>query len=560
MFLKLTKTVKNNINNIFTAIKGSIMFMWILSYLAITLLSMLCNGIIYYRAKDAIKNELAANCVQAMDKFKMSVEYIFVNTSNIEKSLQKNSSIVSLYNVPEGTPYSEYSGEAFTVTRKLNEVLQTNTFLSEIYVYYRNIDLVTGSRYMYTKERFYEQVYGDSDMTYDEWTSMFDKNTYASVNMVSHSDKNRQTMDIYYQMPEFLDKFDAIVVLSINASVLLDNAKLAMNPYSDVGMFIMSKDNEVLMTNGVVDHIPENSKDSTVISTVSDTLGWTFVSVIPAKEFYKKLEYFKLANISNVVICLILCGILSYFFAKKNVRPFSELKLIYNKKDENDMTLINDVLNDYRNAKQTQFELEQAHLMGELISTGRTEILNELKKYNIDFPYRYFCVILFKLVNVSKLFEDENDVSSVKKYDAVKLIIKNVLEEIINEKYRANICKFNGQIVAVVNINHDYILDFNSDIEKMLKRGKEFISSNFAFSFTPFVGGIHDVKTLHKSYSEAINALHYRTFIPTSDIVFCEDINSDNKKPKESTVIPAEKKKQLISILQLEMKRQAYLW
>ncbi|MBR0089787.1 MAG: cache domain-containing protein, partial [Clostridia bacterium] len=433
----------------------------------------------------------------------------------------------------------------------LKDIINTNSYLSEVYIYYKNIDLITSSRYMYTKELFFERTYSDSDISYEDWSSTFEKNSYASWNIISHSDENKRTMELYYQIPAFFDKFDAMAVLLIDTDEFFEHAKTAMDIYSDIGLFIVSKDNEVIMSNGVIDSIPENQNDSIVISTVSDTIGWRYVSVIPSNVFDQKLAYFKLANILNVIICLVLSGVLSFIFAKMNVRPFSKLKRIYNNEDDNDMTLINDVLNDYRSAKQTQAELERTNLMGELISTGRPGILDELKKNNIDFSEQYFCVILFKLVNVSKLFEDENDVSSVKKYDAVKLIIKNVLEEIINEKYSSYICKFNGQIVAVVNINHDYILDFNSDIEEMLKRGKEFISNNFAFSFTPFIGGIHDVKTLHKSYSEAFNALQYRTFIPTSDIVFCEDINAENKSSEESAVIPEEKKKQLISILQL---------
>ena len=534
-------------------IKNNIIFTWILSYLIIMLLPIICNGIIFDRAKNAIKNELAANSTQSLDKLKMSVDNIFVNISSTVKTLQTDDAVSRLYNMPQGTPYGEYSGDALSVSSRLQNILSANSSISEIYIYYKNIDLVTGSHYMYTKKLFYERTLADSNLTYDSWSSMFEKNCYAVPVLVSHSGEEAQTVDIFYQLPAFLDKFDAMAVLSIDTATLSDNAKMVTDLYSDIGMFILSRDNEVIMSNGVIDSIPEESKDCTVISTVSDTTGWRYVSVIPSKVFDKKLAYFKIFNILNIFICLILCGVLSYFFARKNARPFSRLKQIYNNEDEseNDMTLINNVLNDYRSAKQTQSELEQSHLLEELISSGQPEILEELKKYKINFPYQYFCVILFKLVNVSQLFEDENDISSLQKYDSVKLIIKNVLEEIINEKHYAYICEINGQIVAVVNINHDYMLEFQSDLEQMLNRGKEFISSYFAFSYTPFIGSIHDVKTLHKSYSEAMNALRYRTFIPTSDIVFCDDMNTENKSSEVSAVISIEKAKQLINFLQL---------
>lgn len=534
-----------------TMVKRNILFTWILSYLVITLLSMICNGVIYDRSKNAIKSELAVNSTQAMDKFKISVDNIFVNASNIAKTLQDDESISRLCNMKNITPYGQYAGEALSVTRTLQSALSANPSLSEIYIYYKDIDLVTSSHYMYTKKRFYNQNYNNSGMSYEDWNSMFEKNSYAVTKLIPHSDGGKQTVDIFYQIPAYLDEFDAVAVLSIDTSTLLDNAKMITDLYSDVGIFILSKDNEIIMSNGIVDSIPENSKDCTVITTMSDTIGWRYVSVIPAKVFNKKLTYFSLINIFNIFICLLLCGILSYYFAKRNSRPFSKLKLIYNNNDEDDMTLINNVLNDYRSAKQTQSEFEQSLLMEELISRGQSSALTELKKYGIDFPDQYFCVILFKLINVSRLFEDENDVSSLQRYDSVKLIIKNVLEEIINEKHHAYICKINGQIVAVVNINRDYMLDFRSDIEEMLNSGKEFISSRFAFSFTPFVGGIHDAKTLHKSYSEAINALQYRTFISTSDTVFCDEANTDNKSSDISAIIPAEKTKQLINLLQL---------
>lgn len=534
-------------------IKNNIIFTWILSYLIIMLLPIICNGIIFDRAKNAIENELTANSTQSLDKLKISVDNIFVNISSIAKTLQYDDTVSQLYNLPHNTPYAAYSGNALAVTNRLQNILTANPSISEIYIYYKNIDLVTASHYMYTKKLFYDQALSDSNLTYSDWTAMFDKNSYAVPVLISNSSGNMRTIDIFYQLPAFLDKFDAMAVLSIDSATLSENAKMVTDLYKDVGIFILSKDNEVIMTNGVIDSIPENSKNCTVISTVSDTTGWRYVSVIPSKVFDKKLAYFKIFNILNIFICLIFCGMLSYFFAKKNARPFSRLKQIYNNEDENenDMTLINNVLNDYRSAKQMQSELEQSHLLEELISSGQPEILDELKKYKINFPYQYFCVILFKLVNVSQLFEDENDISSLQKYDSVRLIIKNVLEEIINEKHYAYICEINGQIVAVVNVNHEYMLDFRSDLEQMLNRGKEFISSYFAFSYTPFVGSIHDVKTLHKSYSEAMHALRYRTFIPATDIVFCSDTDKDNKANETSAVISIEKVKQLINFLQL---------
>jgi len=546
LFFKLLKAIKNTI-------KKNIIFTWILSYLIIMLLSMASNGIIYYRAKNAIKDELTKNSIAATEKFKISVDNIFVNTSNIAKRLYNDDDIIRLYNTPADVPYINYSGDALSVASKLQSILNANPYLSEIYIYYKNIDLVTGSHYMYTKNIFYERTFKDSDLSYEEWTSLFDKNSYAVPKLISHSDGEKQTVDIFYQIPEFLDKFHAVAVLSVDTATLLNNAKAVTDMYSETGMFILSKDNEVIMTNGVVESVPESSDDCIVIDTVSDTIGWHYVSVIPSEIFEKKLTYFRLINIFNIIIFLIVCGVLSYFFAKRNARPFLSFKLIYNNEDENedDMTLINDVLNDYRSAKKTQSELEQSHLMEELISTGKPEILDELKKNKIDFPYQYFCVILFKLVNVSRLFENEKDVSTLHKYDSVMLIIKNVLEEIINEKHCSYICKINGQIVAVVNINHDLLVDFRSDLESMLNRGQEFISAHFAFSYTPFVGGIHDVKALHKSYTEAINALQYRTFIPATDIVFSEDTIAVAGSSDATAIIPAERKKQLINILQL---------
>ncbi len=532
-------------------IKKNMIFVWILSYLTVTLIPFICSGIIYSRAKAAIKNEFVINSTQEMDKFKMSVDNIVMNMSSIPRNLWNDESVSRLCYMPENTPYTEYVGDAFLATKKIQKILSANPYLSEAYIYYKNIDLITANHHMYTRKSFYDHNFNDSDLTYEEWTSAFEHNNYAVSKLITYSGGSRQTVDVFYQIPEFLTEFDAMVVLSIDTATLLNDAKMVTDLYSDVGMFILSKDGEVIMTNGVVDKIPENSKDCTVISDASDIITWRYVFVISSKVFDKKLSYFKLVNILNVIISLVLCGILIYFFAKKNVRPFSKLRMIYNKGEENDITLIDDVLNDYRSAKQAQSKAEQANLVEELINTGQPKLLDELKKYEINFPYQYFCVILFKLVNVSRLFEDENDISSPERYDSVKLIIKNVLEEIINEKHYAHICKINGQIVAVVNINNDYIIDFRNDIEEMLSRGREFISSRFAFSYTPFVGGIHDVKTIHESYSEAIKALQYRTFIPASDIVFCDDANAENKTSEESVIIPEEKKRQLINLLQL---------
>ena len=549
LFLKLFEKIKKN--NAF-AMKGkNIIFIWISSYLIITLVSMICSGIIYGRAKKAVKSELEANSVQMIDKFEMSVDNIFANVFKIANSLQKDEDIQNLSNASSETPYGIYSGDALTVSMKLKNLLNTNSYISGIYVYYKNIDLVSSDNFMYTKKLYYEQNFANSDMPYDEWVAMFDNNSQGGTKLISYPEDDTQRVDVFFQIPAYLDEFDAMVVLSIDTSVFSDCAKLVTDLYYDIGMFILSKDNEIIMTNGVVDAIPENSDDCMVISTVSDTIGWRYVTVIPSKVFDKKLVYFNFINFLNIIICFILSVILSYFFVKMNVRPFYSLQMIYNNSAHKDMPLINNVLDDYRSAKQIQSENEKTSLLEMLISTGDTGILRELKRHNIDFPHQYFCVVLFKLINVSKLFEDENDVSVLEKYDSIKLIIKNVLEEIINEKHNVHICQINGQIVAIVNINRDYMLDFRTDLEEMLNRGKEFVSNYFAFSYTPFVGGIHDIKMLNKSYQEALTALQYRTFISMSDVVFCDDSGKENKSSEVAITIPEEKTKQLISLLRL---------
>ena len=150
-------------------------------------------------------------------------------------------------------------------------------------------------------------------------------------------------------------------------------------------------------------------------------------------------------------------------------------------------------------------------------------IINNLKRVDIEFKYPHYCLICFKIDN----FELN--------YRKIDLISKRLLRDSI-----LNICNsimtsnYNGIVIEVIEGTFTCILSVNTSLYSCEDAGIKFCGmvQEAVKSYTRITvscvisSGINDIKKVSTNYENAVNYLKYKVFLDWNCIITYQDIQS----------------------------------
>lgn len=237
---------------------------------------------------------------------------------------------------------------------------------------------------------------------------------------------------------------------------------------------------------------------------------------------------FRLSAVLSLVLCIILW--ISYVLqsVKKNYEPVRNiLNMIRYKGDSakekttsGEYALIKDALSrayqtideinsDFdRNKKFVYYNLLYS-LMNVNIS-NEIDISDELLKSNgIVFEGDCFCVVIFRIEDISDLFTESN-MSATQRMKSALFIVDNILTELMKPIGSAYGITLEGYLAMLVNPAKNEEENVIAQMKEICHRGMTFIYENFRFTFHAVVGDIvHGRKNIYISYQSALNAYGY---------------------------------------------------
>lgn len=497
----------------------------IVSFLLIAFLPTLITIILGINFLYSTVNQIDMSHKRMLNDIRREVERSIKDAMNLSSRNANNPLIISYASADERDYFTEY------IIRKqlANSMVGYNT-ISQCYLYLPQFQIVITNVNVLEAKTFYNNNYG---IDFEDWKKKVEStNTKVKVLRIPNI---KETNDAYIinSHVSFNSRTDLPVTafselnyntLYKNIGEILDNIDGKIMIYNDSGILIDNIGNEKNTWLKSIEENPGNkiisidNKKFKVFKTYSEIGYFEVLLAIPINYIYDAVAVVGKYILATLIACIVITLFLSFRLARKNYRPIhnictllcSEMSAIAdNEYDAITQTIQKHMSNadswkKIFNKNITSFQemyLEKL-LLGKI--PFRESILDSCRLYNINFAHKYFMVILFELTEESLLFEDDK-FNDQEQHELTKMILKNIVAEMIMTLGTTYIMEVSGKIVAVCNISDKDYCDIEKNLSILIEKTQEFVKENFYINFYTILSKIYlGVDKLPDAYREVI--------------------------------------------------------
>jgi AraC-like DNA-binding protein len=578
--LKLNKkaiSINININNVFLAL--------LLSYTAILLIPLIISSFVSMRSSKVIMEEINRANAAMLKQLQQTIDDRLKDVERLSQDISLNPRVNSLKGMQRPIEdFQQYN--IFKISQDMGVWDVSNLFIDNIYIYLKETNSILTGQNFVDSDLSYEYLNNYKGIPYKDWIDYLNK-VHRKEFITLETDiasRNAKNIIAYVQSLPMEDVNSAFATLVISMDInkfqqAIQNIKLV----NEGTVMILDKNNEVLVSTqdndsinidsfvskmvdegGIIDAKINNKK--VVISYISSGVGGLkYVSIVPVEVFWSKMEHIKFLNRIKIFLCLLVGGVVTAFFLKKNYTPIHNIikklaekagisfidkndtygfimKTISNTFDENDRMS--------QRLKSQDNELRSNFLMKLLRGRiGRTVSLDDkMSSLNINFHSDYFSVLLFYIEDHCCFFSDEKNISEDTKLEYIWFIFMNVVEELVGQNNHGFMLEVDDNMYAcLVNFNEGNERNAKEELNTIVNEAQSFIEKTFNIRFNISISNVHKtVAGISVAYQETLEVLEYKKIVGSSDVIYYEEmLNLQNIK--SSYCYPLETEYQLIN-------------
>jgi two-component system, response regulator YesN len=552
----------------------------LISYVAILFTPIIIGSFLYRQAVKIVEQDSKEFNITFLEQSKNVLDRRFEEIGEVSRQISMNTKTLSLLKLPL---IKEGSKDIFKVWDLLNNLPQyklTNNFISDIFIMYKNSEIVATSTGAYMDMPYFLKTYLDtSDMNYARWKEfLFDsyhRDMFMPIEVKSKNNENIPLLLHLQSMPlEFVEKPRGVIVTLINKSEivkLLSNVNIG----EDGLVFILDNKNRVISSalgsNCCIN--PENintkeinsninifnSNGMTISMIISPYNKWKYISAVPENYVMKKVDYIKNITVKITLMILVLGIFSAWVLSYRNAKPIKDIvSLIEEFIGSNKSSIANEY--DYiqntmvkliENNKSTHQELEkqlpllQAVFIRRLLNGefyDEEEVNNYVSNIKVDIRGKNSVVFIVRIDG----YEDTVSKEELKELDILRMLIKNELVAYISAKcycYDLDENKVANLLILESDLDSDCILVVE-DLFRHISQKINISNNNSTLFFA--VGNIYkNILYISSSFYEARQALEYLENTVAKKIVWYKAI----PKESENYYYPLELELRLISLI-----------
>lgn len=561
--------------------KQSVILTWLLSYLIFMTLFLSISVLIYFRAKETIKNEINNSNSFILKSTQANMDNVLENIKKTSMELSTNSNVQHILLLKGDLQNSDYF-DVYKIATALNSYKNANNSISSIYILLKDYDIVITSDGIFSLKDFYRNNYSLNDTDFVDWLNEFNAvmpekyfMLYVDKNHVNDNKLNyvRGLLQIPYtnlsissgiviNEKSLTEQLSNINKITTGISFIIDSKNNIIAASSPINLSSSPKFNDLSGESGVLyKHI--NSKNVVISYISSKQADWKYVTIIPNDIFFQRLNYIKYFTILGLTLSILVGGILICYFLKKNYNPVTKLLQLLKDKtkgDENGSNeyiliekAIEQTLNDnyvISNKLLNQKAVLKGNFLEKLIKGGineSTPIEEGLSSFEITFESDYFAVISLFIDDSDENIKVLNDYFS-SKFNALNFILSNILVDLIEKNNKAFMIEVDSSVTCLINFYQDRIFFAKSDMISVMSEAQEFINKHFKINISFSVSSIHEnVENIHIAYKESLYALNYKNIMGIKKNICYDDVN--NNVFKDTYYYPLSQEQQLLSYI-----------
>ena len=527
----------------------SVVFSWFLSYMLVLLLTISINLYAYMKIEENMFEQNSRYVVEILENYKQSIDNVKAFVSNTAIELSNNSDIREI-----ALETKMFDQNMVYKTVEIREQLMNYKNLDfnfeDIYIYFHETDYIIGMNSNNNADFFYDIYFKDKNMSKNEWLHLMRKNhTGSFVDFSAKGEKSGQGNILYLYSIYGVERFRpyATIAIQINYSTIIrehSNNDLLKKFYildGDNNIFMSRKNddltsiNEIIHNNGICDGISEFGTNIMVVIP-SESNNWKYVCIVERSVFRRNINYARLSLIICNLIGLSVVIFLAWILTKKNYKQVKNIMNILGDDantdwESNEFEYINQKITniigenqEFNKLIKTEHGIIRDALLAKILNDSypfekRKEILNHLGLSS--FEYDNFLIVLFYIETNPYMFFDNKNDDMEETYNLAKLVISNILRDMLNKDHVAYYCDIDGLLGCILNVKSEESYD---ELIKILERLQQFVLENFNIDFMAGVSQLHrTIDELPLCYNETMECMEYRLF-GLKEIVEYKDI------------------------------------
>ncbi|MEG2669898.1 MAG: hypothetical protein RR957_05480, partial [Oscillospiraceae bacterium] len=522
---------------------------WLISYFTFIVLFLFVFGIITFLSKNVLEgeifkaNEATFNTINAnLNSIKTDINKFAITIATDKYT----NAFVQEKDIKDTDYYNVY-----TLKSTVDNYIKTYDYIEELCILNQNTEQVFVNGNLVPMKSIYKNYKlikeDGTSQNHDEWKVFLQQRHSQEMYQTSVGDL------VYIQSIPFNQNgvLNGTIMLRIskwkinqiiNDAGTSDNTFMILNHKNQV--VFQSKDNEIAnkISTENVDLSPgfkemEAGGDKMEVFISKPNLNISGVFAVSGKAFWQLLNMFYISALILAFVLLVIGMVLARVFAKKHYTPLeSLLKLISkNKTDANPKnneydyieSYITEMLTKVNESEHQKKPLQDAFLVRLL--KGNIQSISSLEdamgNVGLSFKFQTFAVIAFYSDDYHVLFTDDETIEDDQREELAQFILKNIMEELFNEKYFSILVSVEYMPVLVVNLSEDAQNNWKQAFGEKLEYAKTAIRDNFGITFQSGVSKVcFSPEELSDAYSEAVETLEHKLLFANESIMFFEDI------------------------------------
>ncbi len=532
---------------------------WFFSYTIIIIQCVLLSAIVYAHSLKTVEDGLKKTNEAMLQQVRLTMDSYLKDVTELMLSMSLNTPFN--FFASKEKPFDTH--DSFTMLEMYKDLKAykiSNGLVKSLYLYYPNSDTCITEDGIFTARQLYKSEYAESGVGYDTFAEMLTEYANNDFHIVEFNPFSgaegaaaqkrvffRQTLPLNGTAPRIG-----------NMLMLLDEEKLKSvirkvnNEYID-GVAVTDSRGYVIFGTGSGESLEHyaaggsGEKGTSFVELEKRTLyathiqsninGWQYVMLVSPDLYTEKLHSVRGYMALALVACLILGGVLSYYFSYKNYYPVKQtLKLLSDKTGAvsselpyKEYKIISHSIHTAMAEKERLQErlAKQNNLLREnliyklLRGYGDSAVPSEeaMQYFEIRFSTAFFLVAVYKISHYgifSVNLEEER---------LIKFVVARASDEILQEENESYTIEIDNMIVSLICLREGKPEQGYEAVKKSLERVRELLKDHFELKVEAVLSTVHQEKTgIAEAFYEALEIMEYRAVSGVDAVVCREDI------------------------------------
>ncbi|MCY9659201.1 helix-turn-helix domain-containing protein [Paenibacillus chondroitinus] len=559
--------------------KRSVIVTWLTSYISVLLVPIIISGILYAASWHVVESEVNRANNNALKQMELAIDNSLGGIERLSLEISLNKQVNAFINTSQPLTDNDYY-DLVTISNDLRVYQTANEFIEQIYLYYKNSDTVISTRNRTDSRQLFQMLDGQTLKGYEAWKTYLDKRYIQEYTPVTITEDDNAYKAVLFAKSVTLanrDQPGAVLLFVMKDSKLLAN----IPPSEATSVAVLDKENRLVASSGLQQSpdfltydkfTGENglfygdvaAKQVAVSYTTSARTGWKYMSMIPAERFDDKMKYMKSLVYASIILSLLLGGLVTFLFLRKNYNPIHHLIRSFSMKagisfaeGTNEYGFLQDALNNtFAEKEQVDRRLHQhrdairSHFLQGLLKGNLEQdipVHESLSAHDIRLDSPHFAVILFHIDHFGK-FQDDVAIDP-QKVKLMQFILMNVVEEVIGLQNQGFTTEIEDMQACIFNFGSEE--PDTDELNRVAESVKLFLLDHFHVHLTVSISSVHeDLFGIAEAYQEALSAMAYRLVKGSGAIIRYDELPSTEAVRQAGTYYyPLHVEQQLINFI-----------